>query len=383
MRPPHPHPECRFLPPPLLALALCLGCCLLHAAPALAMGPRPDALPRFQGDTHQTIYEAYSTAEKGRLQAYTLVAQFAGCPDQARFSLKVDADQDAVMLPGVEQLDRDETCLRLSDIRRGRDTALLRGVLGGCDQAGLTATVPIDCPDGCTPPEIELEHDCAYAEAWVAGQPGIMDSHPGPRGLGWMDGPRHTLAGFHFSDLRPGPLQIVFSRKQDRELEVIAVHFVSDPEAEHTARVESLGAQNNVYSAMVHAPGEYELLILLSGGEDLEQVDGRVIPATPLRPVELETDYAAATLSRNAVLGEDGWFEFAVDNCAGQWSRRHGLCPPRPQDLPAAENPPALPKPESGQPPHPDAAPKATLLDASELTPLPHLPNPTSQGVRP
>lgn len=326
---------------PALMLGFCLGYCLLMAAPASGMGPRPDELPRFAGDTHQTVYEAYSTAEQGRLLAYTVVVQFAGCPDQAGFVFDLEAEQDAVLLPGVEQLGRDETCMRLDGLERGRDMTRLRGRLGGCERGGLTATIPVDCPEGCSPPTLELRHDCAHAEVWIAGQPEIMDGHSAPRGLGWLDAPRHTMVGFHFSDLRPGPLQLVFSRNEDAELHVAAVHFVSDPEAEHTARVESLGAAENVYSAMVHAPGEYELLILLSGEEDLSEVAGQVIPAAPLRAVPVETDYAAATQPAGSRVDRDGRFVFPVDNCAGAWGRRNGLCPdPSTNGGTAAQTPP-------------------------------------------
>ncbi|MGE4293903.1 MAG: hypothetical protein AB7E32_17050 [Desulfovibrio sp.] len=317
-------------PTPTPGLGLCLGLCLglLLAAQASAMGPRPDELPRFAGDTHQTVYEHYSSAQDGRLLSYTLVAQFSGCPDQAGFDLEVDGDRPVVLLPGVEQVDRGETCLHIAEIRRGEDTGTLHGRLAGCERGDLTATIPVDCPEGCSPPEILLRHDCAYAETWVAGQPEIMDNRTAPRELGWIDGPRQTLAGFHFLALKPGTFQIIFSRDQDADLEVLAVHFVSNPEDEHTARIESLGAEENVYSAVVYTPGEYELLVLLASEDPLEHVEGRVVPATPVAPTAVRTDYAAATVPEEARTGNDGFFSFAVDQCAGAWARRHGLCPP-------------------------------------------------------
>jgi hypothetical protein len=335
MRSPSPYP-----PHPAPRLGYCLGLCLgllLATAQASAMGPRPDELPRFAGDLQSTVYEGYSSAGEGKLLSYTLVVQFSGCPDRADFDLELDADRPVALLPGVEQLDRDETCLRITDIFRDKDAETLRGRLGGCERGGLAATIPVDCPEGCSPPEILLRHGCAHAETWIAGQPQIMDNRTAPRNLGWIGGPQHTLVGFHFSDLRPGPLQIAFSRDQDADLEVIAVNFISDPEAEHTARVESLGAEDNVYSAVVHAPGEYEMLLLLASGEPLDRVEGRVSPATPLAPARAATDYAAASVARDARTDGDGTFSFAVDNCAGAWARRNGLCPERPEDMEKAK----------------------------------------------
>lgn len=328
---PHPNPapgrsgHPRNVLRPLLWLCLAL----LPAAPALGMGPRPDALPRFAGDPRSTVYESYSTAREGRLTSYTLVLQFAGCPGGATFELELDADRPALFLPDAEQLDRDETCQRLTDLARGKTGEVLRGAIGGCERGGLAFTAPVDCPEGCSPPEFRLTHDCARGEVWVAGQPEIMDGEPAPRELGWIGGARHTLAGFRFSALRPGPLRIELDTDQDPELKVLAVHFVSDPEAGHTARVESLGAEGSVYSAMVHTPGEYELILLLGGEEPLTRVAGRVVPATPLAPAPLDSDYAAACVPEGAVTGPDGAFSFAVDDCAGAWGRRNGLCSPR------------------------------------------------------
>lgn len=329
-------------PTPSAVLVFCMICCLLPGAQASAMGPRPDELPRFEGDTDSTVFESYSSAKDGQLLSYTLVAQFSGCPDQAEFSLNVDAKLPVVMLPGVEQLERDDTCLRIEEIFRGEETNTVQGRLGGCERGGLTATIPLDCPEGCSPPTIQIEHDCAHADVWVAGQPEIMDSRTAPRELGWIEGPHHTLVGFHFSALQAGPFQIRFSRDADPELEVVAVHFISDPEAAHTARVESLGADGNLYSTVVHAPGEYEMLVLLSSEDPLDRIEGQLIPPTPVVPTAVETDYAAATRQDNAEIQADGSFSFIVDHCAGAWGRRNGLCPEKIRTLTAESAKPSL-----------------------------------------